>query len=395
VDHANALVMPIGTNNNPATILGLLNLPPPAYAMGTAAAYSSSGMVYPANGADLVISNASFGTNFGIVTPSGTNTIIYFQDSGLAPIPFDFYRLKRPAVTGLYTNYVSPNLNDTNRCYTNVQYAGYSFVTNVVFGDWREGWNGSAGPPKVAQAVQIDIGLLNKWLTNTIVPGSASGATLDATKVLHSGHHICSVYVYNSVPLTPTTIPAVRVVNGAQLPDPGTPPKRAGLTVATPFLMYVQGNYNSQDSTGPASGTNTLHTYPAALMADSITILSTSWNDSDNSKKPGAGSTTVNAAMLEGIVASDPTISGDYSGGVENFMRLLENWGGGTVLTYNGSIVVLFYSQVATNHWKPTGNYYNAPSRNWAFDMNFTQSAKLPPLTPSIKAMIRGQWTPQ
>src|ERR1035437_4945659 len=144
VDHANALVMPIGTNNNPATILGLLNLPPPAYAMGTAAAYSSIGMVYPANGADLVISNASFGTNFGILTPSGTNTIIYFQDSSLAQIPFDFYILKRPAVTGKYTNYVSPNLYDTNRCYTNVQFAGYSFVTNVAFPDWREGWNNGA-----------------------------------------------------------------------------------------------------------------------------------------------------------------------------------------------------------------------------------------------------------
>jgi hypothetical protein len=94
--------------------------------------------------------------------------------------------------------------------------------------------------------------------------------------------------------------------------------------------------------------------------------------------------------MLEGIVQSDPTISGDYSGGVENFIRLLENWGG--TLTYNGSIAVLFYSQYATNHWRPTGNYYNAPTRNWSFDLNFKLAAKLPPLTPSIKAMIRGQW---
>jgi hypothetical protein len=396
VDHANALVMPIGTNNNPATILGLLNLPPPAYAMGTAAAYSSNGMVYPANGADLVISNASFGVNNA--NPSGTNTIIYFQDTGLAPIPFDFYKLKQSAVTGKYTNYVSPYLYDTNRCYTNVQYAGYSFVTNVVFGDWREGWNNGSGPAKTVQAVQIDIGLLNKWLTNTIVPGSASGAALDATKVLHSGHHICSVYVYNYVPLTTTTLPAVRVFNGKQLPDPGTtPPKRAGLTVATPFPMYVQGDYNSQDSSGSALGlANTLHTLPAALMADSITILSDSWNDSITTKLPTPTSTTVNAAMLEGIVASNPNISGNYSGGVENFLRLLENWNNSTTtLTYNGSIVVLFYSQYATNTWLQTANYYNPPKRNWAFDMNFMQSAKLPPLTPSIKAMIRGQWTPQ
>ncbi len=56
---------------------------------------------------------------------------------------------------------------------------------------------------------------------------------------------------------------------------------------------------------------------------------------------------------------------------------------------------MLFYSQWATNHWRPTGNYYNAPNRNWAFDMNFKSMSKLPPLTPAIKAMIRGRWTVQ
>ena len=393
VDHANALVMPIGTNNNPATILGLLNLPPPAYAMGTADAYSSNGMVYPANGADLVISNASFGTHFGS-TPKGTNTIIYFQDSSLVPIPFDFYIITNGNNNKIYnTNYVSPITLGPK---TNIYYAGYSFVTNVVFYDWREGWNNGSGPAKTVQAVQIDISLLNKWLTNTIVPSSASGATLDATKLGHSNHHICSVYVYNYVLLTPSTLPAVSVVNGAQLPDPA-PPQRAGLTVATPFPMYVKGDYNSKDSSGSALGlANTLHTLPAALMADSITILSDSWNDSITTTLPTPTSTTVNAAMLEGIVASNPNISGNYSGGVENFLRLLENWNNSTTtLTYNGSIVVLFYSQYATNTWLQTGNYYNPPKRTWAFDLNFTQSAKLPPLTPSIKAMIRGQWTPQ
>ena len=34
--------------------------------------------------------------------------------------------------------------------------------------------------------------------------------------------------------------------------------------------------------------------------------------------------------MLEGIVQSNPTISGNYSGGVENFLRLLESWGNKT-----------------------------------------------------------------
>jgi len=122
-------------------------------------------------------------------------------------------------------------------------------------------------------------------------------------------------------------------------------------------------------------------------MADSITILSDSWSDSFMNKLPISGNTTVNAAMLQGIVQSDPTIISDYSGGFENSLRLLENWGGST-LTYNGSIVVFFNIQFATNHWRPTGNYYNAPTRHWAFDQNFTQTPKLPPLTPSVVNLV-------
>jgi len=128
-------------------------------------------------------------------------------------------------------------------------------------------------------------------------------------------------------------------------------------------------------------------------MGDSITVLSDSWQDSTTTRLPTPASTTVNAAMLEGIVASNPNISANYSGGVENFMRLLENWNGNT-LTYNGSIVVLFYSQWATNSWVPpgSGGYYQPPTRNWAFDLNFKNATKLPPLTPNSKAMIRGNW---
>ena len=156
------------------------------------------------------------------------------------------------------------------------------------------------------------------------------------------------------------------------------------------------GNYNVQTLQGSCVGlygTNgaTTYTCPAALLADSVTILSPNWNDSNTGKMPGSGSSTVNAAMLEGIVASNPSVSGNYSGGLENFLRLLENWSGQT-LTYNGSIIVLFYSQYATNSWQPTGNYYNAPTRHWAFDLNFRNANKLPPMTPASRAMIRGNW---
>jgi hypothetical protein len=178
----------------------------------------------------------------------------------------------------------------------------------------------------------------------------------------------------------------------------------AGLTVATPFPLYVLGHYNIQTNSGGSQSiatTNTAWTYPAGLMGDSITILSTTWSDTDsaytkagdNMNNRNAGNTTVNAGCLEGIVQSTKVGSTKhYSGGLENFLRLLENWNGDT-LTYNGSIVVMFPSIYATNFWIQPGTYYGVPTRQWGFDVNFKDQTKLPPMTPQVKAMIRGQWT--
>ena len=44
----------------------------------------------------------------------------------------------------------------------------------------------------------------------------------------------------------------------------------------------------------------------------------------------------------------------------------------------------MFPSQYATGFWPNTGSVYNPPIRNWAFDLNFTNPNKLPPLTPMV-----------
>jgi hypothetical protein len=183
-------------------------------------------------------------------------------------------------------------------------------------------------------------------------------------------------------------------------------PSSKGLTIATPFPLYVLGNYNIQQAAGgPYSQltTDTSHTYPAALMGDAVTILSTTWSDTataytragNSMSARNAGNTTVNAACLEGIVQSI-TVGGTkhYSGGLENFLRLMENWSGDT-LCYNGSIVVMFPSIYATNFWIQPGTYYDVPTRLWGFDANFTSQAGQPPATPRVRAMIRGQWNAQ
>lgn len=411
------ITMPIGTNNDPAAVEAIINLPPTAYAMNTAAAFTTNGQIYLANAADLYLTNFPYGTNWGTLRPNCTNTaffqsnacmILYYQDAVGAPpyltqIPYDFYLLKTNTggVANYFTNYVvtngfygSSNIAHFN-CISNVQYAGYSFVTNVLFYDWREGWNNGNGPPKAVQAVQIDIAKYNIWLTNTAATNNGSYYNSQCLRTDHKSHPIDSIYIYNAVPLTSTTLPAVRVFNGAMLPSQTAP---YGFTVVTAQPMYVWGNYNSANSSGSSLGQNsTTYTWPAALMADSITILSTNWTDANStfsqkstctSGGPPPKTTTVNAAMLEGIVRST---NGIYSGGLENFLRLLENWSN-INLWYNGSIIVMFPSQYATNYWKQTGGYYNPPGRKWAFDTNFVQQAGLPPITPQAKGVIRANW---
>jgi hypothetical protein len=228
---------------------------------------------------------------------------------------------------------------------------------------------------KTVRVTDINVGAFKTW---------AEGANPIKTAL---GRTPSSIWVDDL--RTGTYEPGVRLYNGQVLPE-------NGLTVATHEPLYVQGHYNA-----PSPGTlNTTGTKPASLVGDAITILSQDkWKDSENAgPTPGfkvAGDTTVNAAFLAGIKETTPrenyTKEG-YSGGVENFPRFLENWGGKT-FTYNGSMVVMFYSKIATGWWAGTGTYYSPPRRNWAFDVNFLDATKLPPGTPCVRSMIRGEWT--
>jgi hypothetical protein len=326
VNNSHPLIMPIGnsTNSNPTNVEAILNIPPLAISVPNTAGYYTTNQIYLYNESDLIISNAATGTNG--TTPGVTNISIYYDDKPtVTQLTPNFYQLKVPlAGSTIYTtNYVSPTqfpytlVNPTD-CASNVLYAGWSFATNVTFYDYRE--------RDTVQAVQIDIAQFDKWVTNTVQNGGNQYSSLCS---FHKGHPIDSIWVYNSVPFSTTNLPAVRLANGQQLPS------SFGLTVSTPMPAYIYGNYNVMRSdTGTNTDlnlNNTTYTYPAALLADAITILSTNWNDTLYTNgyplaSRVAADTTVNAAMLEGIVQTVPTINGNYSGGVENFLRLLEHW---------------------------------------------------------------------
>jgi hypothetical protein len=146
--------------------------------------------------------------------------------------------------------------------------------------------------------------------------------------------------------------------------------------------------------------TNTTGTYPASLASDALTILSPAWNDAQSATTLGgsknlATATTVNAAILTGVVPSGTNIdASNFSGGVHNLPRLLEDWGSGTTvaLWLNTSIVNMFSSTMATHQFESPGNYYQAPTRQFSFDLNFLDYTRQPPGTPMLGAVLRSKW---
>ncbi|MHB8521767.1 MAG: hypothetical protein ACYDH9_13540 [Limisphaerales bacterium] len=308
----NSLNLPLGTNNTPAGLRAIVEVPP-----ASESASSPLGLQRYYNKADLII-----------LVSNATVT----------------------AMSGLYNGFsVAVPWSETQK-----------FVkTNALFYDLRENM--------YMQTTEIDINKLRSEYNHL-------------TSVL--GRAVQSLYVADLRTQTYYTEPAVRLINGQTLPP-------YGLTVATPDPLYVQGHYNAPSAyLGTANTTTTL---PASLVADAITVLSGNWND-NRSWWPlsyrTASSTTVNAAIIAGIVPSD----GDYySGGMENVIRLLENWSGKT-LTFNGSVVVLFPSRIAIAPWGASSGVYNTPTRNWSFDPNFLNAAKLPAGTPKVRTVIRSQW---
>ena len=410
VSHHDSLVMPVaGSNTGLTNPEAILNLPPAGLGVPNDVAYASSNQTYLYNECDLIISNSVSGTNGN--SWYGTNLSAYYSDYN--NLSGRLILLTNDLLLQKTTN----GVNITNYAATNIALAGYSFVMNTNFYDFRE--------CAIVQVVQIDVAKFNSWLTNATTRGGVQvggyqwNFQCGGSDGAHGskGHPIDSIYVYNAVtPISKFRLPGVRVVNGWQLAS------AKGLTIATPQPLYVQGNYNVQTNASAgvsqmsANTTNTAYTYPAGLMGDSITILSSNWSDSTSLIKSGSsynapesgtgnrvvnGNITVNAACLEGIVPS--TLAGtkkQYSGGLENFLRLNEDWGANSIsLWYNGSIVVMFQSIYATNFWigpsdrsgYPNHNY-TVPTRKWGFDAKLATLAGQPPCTPQVKWIVRGQW---
>lgn len=230
------------------------------------------------------------------------------------------------------------------------------------------------------------------------------------------------VYIYDNSATTHLLNP-----DGSVNPNPTNPVRRgvrlkngskiaaSGLTIASSNPVYIQGDYNTgrdySGSNNPPSNNSTSDPTtpqvpgynnpsdptgpgiraPCSVLADAVTILSNSWVD--GLSYPAASNTTVNAAIVSGIVPSAPEGGdGHYSGGAENFPRFLENWSGKD-LTYYGSMVELYKSQQAIAKWTCCGPVYSPPIRQWYFDTNFKTIP--PPGSLMVYSYIKGKWSVQ
>jgi len=171
-----------------------------------------------------------------------------------------------------------------------------------------------------------------------------------------------------------------------------------GFTIASENPVYVQGNYNSSSADPFWSSNFTNTTTPhsaAAIIADSVTLLSNQWSDINSLKNPTApGSRAVTAdayyrmavAAGKNIPFPQPSWGGQdmgTDGGLHNFLRYLESWG--KPLHYDGSLVSMYYSEYDTGIFKCCTTVYSPPTRDYHFDVLFLNPANLPPATPTFQ----------
>lgn len=233
---------------------------------------------------------------------------------------------------------------------------------------------------------------------------------------------------------------AVRVFNGQKLQVSGASDKlntTRGLTISTENMIYIWGNFNTDGINAvPAVDTSSLNDLaapsrymprsagvdtqvPASIVADAVFPISKTWYDALPAMYPegldkriadaGSGLDTNDIAVTEetsvrcGII-SGSTLSSlgntngyldNLNGGVHNFPRFLETWSSPAPSAwpwnskrwnYVGSFIILYNSLQAVGPWSVGGSVvYYPPTRNWAFDITFTDPLRLPPGTPQFQ----------
>lgn len=193
---------------------------------------------------------------------------------------------------------------------------------------------------------------------------------------------------------------AIKIVDGNLLTALGTCPGTVpcGLAIATENPAYIFGDFNANSAGGGFGDPNVA----VSVNADAVTLLSNNFNDVNTFafpyvfNAPATGGPVRNAittwyrtAVMAGKGVSLPQPAGtsqDFGtdGGVHNFLRYVENWGGQT-LNYRGSIISMYYNRQAIGLFKCCTTVYSPPTRGYNFDSEFLTPSLLPPRTPLFR----------
>jgi hypothetical protein len=174
---------------------------------------------------------------------------------------------------------------------------------------------------------------------------------------------------------------------------------QGGFTVTSENPVYVHGDYNSSvlDPFWTNSANNNTAHAAAAIIADTVTVLSNQWSDAASLWfTTSVGNRDANAAYYRMAVAGgknipfpQPAWGGQdmgTDGGLHNFLRYLEQWN--APLSYDGSLVSMYYSEYNTGIFKCCATVYTPPTRNYYFDTLFLNPANLPPGTPLFQDVV-------
>lgn len=211
--------------------------------------------------------------------------------------------------------------------------------------------------------------------TTASTPNSTSSSTTTSTG---SGSSKTTTVTTTTVDTTGSTTvdtgnTAIRLQNGdlGNLPEMTTATQNQAFTIATNDPVYVEGNYNANGTVDTATTENIrlqdTNEIMACIAADAVTFLSESWSDASSSKGKAyrtASQTEVSAVIMTGLVTT--TVGTQYSGGMHNFPRFLENWNNTTVFGYRGALLAFFESTRATGKW--SNSYYTPPLRIWGWN---------------------------
>ncbi len=192
---------------------------------------------------------------------------------------------------------------------------------------------------------------------------------------------------------------AIQLVNASAVPNPAFAVNK-GFAFATNAPLYTVGNVNAdgQFTTGDNSEiTPENNEASMAIYADSVTALSNNWasNRAKSRKQttsPIAGGrlaehTEISAAIVTGITPTSDT--SHISGGANNVVRFLENWGGKNFVLRT-SIVGMFKSEVQPNSidTAQARKWFSNPTRRIGFNSKF-KNGEFAPGTPNVRQVRR------